>query len=63
MLAAGEIVPVPGGAALVVLRDLLDSKRPALSEFRREHDLREFRRQGLRQIDHADFSGHKVRRQ
>src|SRR5690349_14369146 len=59
VLAEREIVPVPAGAAVVVARDLLHAERRALVELRRQHDLREARRQGLRQVDHAHAAAGK----
>ena len=51
MLAEAHIVPVPSRSAVVVARDLLHAKRPALAHLRRQHDRREIRRQRLCQID------------
>src|SRR6267143_1061583 len=56
VLAAGKIVPVPGGAALVVARHFLDAERPGLAHLRRERDLRELWRKRLREVDHPDSS-------
>src|SRR6267143_5266185 len=55
VLAAGKIVPVPGGAALVVARHFLDAKRPRLAHLRRQRDLRELGRKRLREVDDPDF--------
>src|ERR1051326_729137 len=44
VLAAGEVVPIPGGPALVVARHLLDPERPRLSHLGRQADVREFGR-------------------
>jgi hypothetical protein len=55
VLAAGEVVPVPGGPALVVARHFLDAKRPCLAHLRRQRDVRKFGRQGLGQVDDPDF--------
>ena len=60
VLAAGEVVPVPGRAALVVARHLLDAERPRLAHLRRQRDAGEFRRQCLRKVHYADFSGGKA---
>src|SRR5262245_61211372 len=53
VLTHAEIVPIPGRAALVIARYLLDPERRALSELRRQRDGGEVLRQGLGQIDHA----------
>src|ERR1043165_7723764 len=53
VLAEREIAPVPAGPALVVARDLFHAERRALVELGRQHDLREARRERLRQVDHA----------
>ncbi len=63
VLAAGEVVPVPGRAALVVARHLVDAERPRLPEFRRQHDLRKLGRQRLRQVDDADAAAREFRGQ
>ena len=61
MLAATEVVPVPFSAAtLVVTRDLLDLKRCALPELRRQHQRRKVRRQGLGEIDDAEAGARDV---
>jgi hypothetical protein len=54
VLAAREVVPVPGRAARVVGRDLLDPERPALAHLGRQRDLREVGAERLRQVDDAD---------
>ena len=54
MLAEAHIVPVPGRPALVVARDFLHAKRPALAHLRRQHDRRKIRRQRLCQIDDVE---------
>ena len=62
VLAAGKVVPVPGGTARVVARDLLDAERRACAEFRRQHDGRKLRRERLGEIDHADAPARRGRR-
>ena len=54
MLAEGQVVPVAGRAAVIVMGNLLNPERPGLPPLRRQHDGRELRRKRLRQIDHAD---------
>src|SRR2546422_443012 len=54
VLAAGKVVPVPGGTALVVARHFLDAERPRLAHLRRQRDLRELGRKGLREVNDAD---------
>ena len=54
VLAAGKVIPVPARAPVVVGRDFLDAKGPALAHFGRQGDLRKFRCERLGQIDHAD---------
>ena len=54
MLAAGDVVPVPGRAALVVARDLLDPERLRGGQGRRQLDHRRRRPQWLGQIDDPD---------
>ena len=62
MLAETNVVPVPSRPAFVVARHLLQSERRALSQLGRQHDDREFLRQGLRQIDDTDVAvGHRAR--
>src|SRR6516225_3904956 len=62
MLAETNVVPVPGRSALVVARHLFDAERRALSQLGRQHDGREFLRQGLREVDDADAAvGHRAR--
>src|SRR5258708_21287284 len=48
VLATGEVVPIPGRPALVVVRHLLDAERPALSHLRRQRERWKLRRQRLR---------------
>ena len=57
MLADGEVVPVPGDAALIVMRNLFHPERRALAERRRQDQRRRVRRKGLREIDGADAAG------
>src|SRR5882724_9121660 len=57
MFAKGQIVPVPGAAALVVMRNLLHTEGAALSHFRRHHDARKIRAERQREIDNADRAG------
>src|SRR5262245_26516924 len=57
VLAEADIVPVPGRAALVVARDVLDAERRGLPELGRQRDERKLLRQGLGEIDHPDLAG------
>src|SRR6516162_9502600 len=62
MLAKTNVVPVPSRSALVVARHLFYSERRALSQLGRQHDGREFLRQGLREVDDPDLAvGHRAR--
>ena len=60
VLAAADIVPVPGRPALVVAGDLLDPERQGLTELWRQRDLRKIRAEGLREIDDADAPARKI---
>src|SRR5262249_22321127 len=59
VLAERDVVPVPGGAALVVAGDLAHAERRALVELGRQDDLREARRESLRKVDHPHASAAK----
>ena len=51
VLAAAEVVPVPGRAALVVAADLLQREAAGLAELGRQLDDRRVRRQRRGQVD------------
>src|ERR1035437_1524809 len=57
MLAAREVVPVPRGAAVVVVRDLFQAEGPGGAELGRQWDDGRAGFKRLGQIDHADRSG------
>ncbi len=67
MFAAGNVVPVPGRAALVVARNLRRAERIGLRQRRRQLDHRRRRFQRLRHVDNTDLavsdSGSKFQQQ
>ena len=61
VLAAGNVIPVPGRPARIVLGHFLDAKRPGLAKSGGKLDDRSGRMQGLRQIHHANgTSGNRL---
>ena len=54
VLAAGDVVPVPGGTARVVARDFLQREGPGGGELWRQLDRRRRRLQRYGEIHHAD---------
>ena len=54
VLAAAEVVPVPGRSALVVATDLLQREAGGLAELGRQLDDRRVRRQRRSQVDDVD---------
>ncbi len=54
MLPATDVVPIPGGAARVVARDLVQGEWLRGSELRRQLDRLRRGIEGHREIDHAD---------
>ena len=51
MLATGKIIPIPTGAAGIVVRRLFDAKRPALAHLGGQRNLRKVGREGLGQVN------------
>ena len=60
MFATREIVPVPGGAALVVTGNLLNPEWRALSEFRRKRDPGKTGGERVREINDANVATRKL---
>jgi len=54
VFATGEVVPIPTRAARIVVRRLLDAKRPALAHLGGQRYLRKVGREGLGQVDDFD---------
>ncbi len=57
VLAGGDVVPVPGRAALVVMADLLEGEALGLPELRRQLDDRCVARQRRGEVDDLDAPG------